>query len=194
MLSDKQKLENKLKYIELLGSIGVDLTEFAKYLDHIDFFEKPATTSQFRAYRGGLCQCAIDTYFELSQLCNAYMPGRYSNEDIIKVSLLKDIYRAELFEETTINRKSKETGQWVEELCFRTKDVKNRPTFGEMNFSSYMIVKHFFPLTDEQVEAIMYSSEFARADDINDVLRSYPLVALTKMANIAVSYLEEGEN
>ena len=52
----------------------------------------------FKTYAGGLCQYSLDLYYELAQLVNAYFPGKYTEEDVIKVALFKDIYKAELFE------------------------------------------------------------------------------------------------
>ena len=98
MLDAEQIYKNKLKYMELLTKLNIDLTALYKYLEEKDFFNKPATTQYYRAYPGGLCQYAIDFCYELAQLANAYFPGKYSEQDIIKVALFKDLYRAELYE------------------------------------------------------------------------------------------------
>jgi hypothetical protein len=53
-----------------------------------------------------------------------------------------------------------------------------------------MIAKRYITFTDEQIEAITQSS--ARSDyagDIHTIMRQYPLVTLTKMAEIAATYL-----
>lgn len=191
MLTAEQKQANKLAYFTLLCKLGVDLTEFSKYLDCIDFYEKPATAQTFRAYPGGLCQYALDIHYELVNLCNAYFPGRYSEETIIKVALLKDLYRAELYEAYNKNVRNDATGQWEAQLAFKTKDPTERPTFGDLGFSSYMIAKHFFNFTDEEIEAICHSNESCRVDDFHDLLRTYPLITLTKMANLVAGYLEQ---
>ena len=55
-----------------------------------------------------------------------------------------------------------------------------------------MIAKKFVDLTDEQVEAITQAdAKESYAGDIHDIMRSYPLVTLTKMANIAAMYIDE---
>jgi hypothetical protein len=89
MLDENQIYQNKLRFMELLAKLSIDLTDLYSYLDSIDYFNKPATTQYYRAYRGGLCQYALDMYYELAQLVNAYFPGRYKEEDVIKVALLE---------------------------------------------------------------------------------------------------------
>lgn len=190
MLTEEIKYQNKMQFLDLVSKLGIDMTQLTKYLDSVDYFEKPATAQYFRSYPGGLCAYALDTYRELAQLCNAYFPGRYSQEDVIKVALFKDIYRAEMYEAYNKNIKDDATGQWSSKLAYKTKEV--RPTFGDLGFSSYMIAKYFINFTDEQIEAICHckSSEFTA--DLKDIQRSYPLVTLTKMADLAVyNFLED---
>jgi hypothetical protein len=56
-----------------------------------------------------------------------------------------------------------------------------------------MIAKRYIEFSDEHVEAIVQSSSKSDyAGDIHDIMRSYPLVALTKMADIAATYVIRG--
>ena len=188
MISAEKIYDNKYKFMELLSKLNVDLTDFSKFLDSIDYFNKPASTQYFRAYAGGLCQYALDLYYELAQLVNAYFPGKYKEEDVIKVALFKDLYRALLYEEC--NKNQMVNGQWTTVKGYKYKD--ERPTFGDLGFSSYMVAKHFFEFTDEQIEAITQADSHENyAGDIHDIMRSYPLVTLTKMADLVAQYLEE---
>lgn len=192
LLTNDEKLENKQKYLGLLKVINTkDLTPFINYLEAIDYFNKPATAVSFNAFEGGLCKYALDLYCELYSMCNAYVPNKYTDEDLLKVALFRDLYRAEMYESFMRNVKNDQTGVWEAVKAFRIKE--DRPTFGEIGFSSYMIAKHFFEFTDEQIEAICHSSIRDTASgelrDINDVRRSYPLVTLLCMADLAVSYL-----
>ena len=188
MLTNDKILENIVTYLKLVSELNVDLTDFTRYLDAVDYFNKPATTNYFRAYPGGLCQHALDLVKELGCLCNAYFPGKYTREDIIKVALFKDLYRAELYE--GYDKNVNENGNWVAVKAYKYRE--NRPTFGDLGFSSYMVAKHFFNFTDEQIEAITQSdAKDGYNGDIHDILRSYPLVTLTRMANLAAMYLEE---
>lgn len=188
MLTDEQKFENKKHYLELLCKLNIDLTPLTKYLDSINYFEKPASAQYQRSYAGGLCEQALCLCHELGILCNAYFPGRYTEEDVIKVALFKDLYRAEMYESYNKNVKDDVTGQWTTVRAYRTKE--ERPTFGDLGFSSYMIAKYFVSFTDEQVEAIVHSTGLNNyAIDIHDVLKSYPLVTLTRMADMVVNYI-----
>jgi hypothetical protein len=189
-LTPEKMQANTAKYLELLGKLEIDLTPLAKYLNEIKFFEAPANNQFTGAYPGGLCELAVNIYFELAWLCNSYFPGRYTEQDIIKVALFKDLYRAIMYEGYMKNTKDDKTGTWISVPAFRTKE--ERPTFGELGFSSYMIAKRFIDFTDEQVEAIVHSkSTDLYTKDIHNVMREYPLVTLTKMADLAATYLEK---
>lgn len=187
-ITPELKQANTMKYLELLSKLNVDITELVKYLEEIKYFDAPASTQYFRVYPGGLCQYALDVYYELAQLCNAYFPGKYTEEDIIKVALFKDLYRAEMYESFTKNIKDETTGIWVSTPAYRVKE--DRPAFGELGFSSYMIAKRFISFSDEQIEAIVHTKGTdLYTKDIHNVLREYPLVTLTKMADLAAIYM-----
>lgn len=188
MLDENQIYQNKLQYVTLLNKLNIDLTDLMQYLDQVDFFNKPATAQYMRAYPGGLCQYALDLYFELAQLVNAYFPGKYTEEDVIKVALFKDLYKAELYESYFKNSRNDQTGQWEQVAAFKYKE--QRPTFGDLGFSSYMIAKRYITFSDEQIEAITQSNTKCEyAGDIHEIMRAYPLVTLTKMADLVVTYL-----
>lgn len=186
MLTEAQIQQNKMKYVELLSTLGIDLTELTKYLDAVEFWTKPASDRSFGAYPGALVKRGLDFYYELGQLCNAYFPGKYSQQDVVKVMLGKELYRAEMYETYKKNVKNDETGKWDEVAAYRTKEV--RPTFGDIGLSSYMILKKFIDLNDEQTLAIIHYKAMDYTADIHDIMRSYPLVTLTRMADMAAQY------
>jgi hypothetical protein len=126
---------------------------------------------------------------ELGVLCNAYFPGRYSEEDVIKVALFKDIYKATMYEAYMKNVKDETSGQWIPIPAYKTKEGTNRPVFGDLGFSSYMQIKNIIPLTDEQIEAIIHSRPTEFTPDIHDVFKAYPLVTMTRMAEMAATYI-----
>lgn len=189
MLSLKQKNSNELRYMELLSKLNIDLTGVSKLLDSIDYFNKPASTQYVGAYDGGLCEYALKFAHELGVLCNAYFPGRYTEEDVIKVALFKDIYKATMYEKATKNVKDDLTGQWNAVEYYKTKDSSGRQVFGDLGFSSYMQIRDLVPLSAEQVEAIVYSRISDFGPDIYEVFKSYPLVTLTRMAEMATLYI-----
>lgn len=189
MLSQEQKNNNEIKFIELLAKLKIDLTELNKLLDQVDYFNKPASTQYFKAYPGGLCEHALQVAHELGVLCNAYYPGRYTEEDVIKVALFKDFYKATMYETYMKNIKDENTGQWISVPAYKTKESTHRPVFGDLGFSSYMQIKNLVPLTDEQIEAIVYSRLTDFAPDMHEVLRNYPLTTLARMAEMAATYI-----
>lgn len=189
MLTIEQKNNNEIKFMELLAKLNIDLTEFNKFLDEVDYFNKPASTQYMGAYPGGLCEHALIVAHELGVLCNAYYPGRYTEEDVIKVALLKDIYKATMYEAYMKNVKDDTTGQWLTVPAYKTREANMRSVFGNAGLSSYMQIKRYIELTDEQIESIIYSSPQSFDPDIHEVMRAYPLVTLTRMAEIAATYL-----
>lgn len=189
MLTVEQKNNNEIKFMEMLSKLNIDLTNISKLLDQIDYFNKPLSVQYNGAYAGGLCEYALRFAHELGVLCNAYCPNIYSEEDVIKVALFKDIYKATMYESYMKNTKDETTGQWSTVPAFRVKDNDDRPVFGELGFSSYMQIRELVPLTTEQTEAIVYSNISNFAPDIHNVFRSYPLVTLTRMAEMAAMYI-----
>ena len=189
MLTLEAKNSNEMRFMELLTRLNIDLTELNKFLDQIDYFNKPASTQYMGAYPGGLCEHALKVAHELGVLCNAYFPGRFTEEDVIKVAFFKDIYKATMYEAYMKNVKNDETGQWESVPAYKTREGQGRPTYGDLGFSSYMQIKNLVPLTDEQIEAIVYSRINDFAPDIHDVFRTYPLVTLTRMAEMAACYI-----
>lgn len=190
MLNQEQKNNNEIRFMELLARLNIDLTEISKFLDSVGYFDAPASTQYAGAYPGGLCEYALRFAHELGILCNAYYPDRYSEEDVIKVALFKDIYKATMYEAYMKNVKNEETGQWESIPAYKTRDSANRPVYGDLGFSSYMQAKRLTDFTDEQTEAIVYSRISDFAPDIHEVCRSYPLVTLTRMAEMAALYIK----
>ena len=189
MLTVEQKNANEVKFMTMLSMLNIDLTEISKLLDQVDYFNKPLSAQYAGAYPGGLCEYALRFAHELGALCTAYFPGRYSEEDVIKVALFKDIYKATMYEAYLKNVKDEESGQWITVPAYKTREGNNRPVYGELGFSSYMQIKDLVPLTTEQVEAIVYARISDFAPDIHDVFRNYPLVALSRMAEMAALYI-----
>ena len=97
-LTQEQVFQNKIKYMELLSKLNIDLTDLAQYLEATGYFTKPLMANGPKDYVGSLCEHALNVYYELCQLVNAYTPGRYNEIYVIKVALFKDLYRAELYQ------------------------------------------------------------------------------------------------
>lgn len=186
MLTEEIKKQNAEKYVELLGLVGLNTDEFINYLTSVAFFDAPYTAQYAGSYDGGLCEYSLKLAHELGILCNAYFPGKYTAEDILKVALFKEIYRATMYEAYNKNVKNEETGSWEVITAYRTKE--ERPVFGDLGFSSYMIMKDFTSFTNEQIEAIIHSTGVSNYSvDIHNILKEYKLVTLTRMADMAVA-------
>lgn len=182
----------KSDFLSILSELNVDLTNFTKYLDsnRVRYFDKPYNNYENNAYAGSLCDHSVKLYYELVKLSNLYfttedMTNVYSKEDLIKASLLANIYRAELYEPYNKNVKNEVTGQWESVVSYKTKD--NRPSFGSIGLSSYMIAKKFFDISDEVAMAIIYACDNS-AIDLFTVKKLFPLVNLIQMAESAVLY------
>lgn len=191
MLTVEQKNNNEIKFMELLSRLNIDLTELNKFLDSIGYFNAPASTQYMGAYPGGLCEHALIVAHELGVLCNAYCPDRYTVEDVIKVALFKDIYKATMYEAYMKNVKDDTTGQWTAVPAYKTREATARAVYGNAGLSSYMQIKKYVDLTDEQIEAIIQASPQSFDPDIHEVMRAYPLVTLTRMAEIAATYIAQ---
>lgn len=189
MITENQILENKQKFIELLTNLNIDLTSLTKYLtsERVDYFNKPYNNYPNYAYKGSLCEHTLKLVNELVKLCDFYCSDRYSFEDILKVALFKDLYRAELYEPYNRNVKNEETNKWETVVSYRIKEV--RPIFGDIEFSSYMIAKKFVDFSnDELVEALIFSGNTSSIENFN-IRKSYKLVTLVTMAELAIDYL-----
>ncbi len=189
MISQEQKNNNEIRFMELLTKLNIDLTPISKFLDQVGYFHAPLSAQYSGAYPGGLCEHALKVAHELGVLCNAYYPGRYSEEDVIKVAFFKDVYKATMYEAYMKNVKNEETGQWETVPAYKTREGSCRPVYGDLGFSSYMQIKSLLELTDEQTEAIVYARPSDFAPDIHEVCRNFPLVTLTRMAEMAATYI-----
>lgn len=186
MLTENQILENKTKWLELCKKLNFDMTELAKFLEAVDYWHAPYSSQNSYSHPGGLCEYSLKLVNELGTLVNAYFPDRYKAEDILRVGLFKDIYRAELYEPYMKNVKN-DKGEWVQEPAFRYRDERN--VYGDLNFGSYMTAKNYVDFTDEQIEAIIIAgtkNDFM--GDYQKIAKQYPLVILTEMAMKSAYY------
>lgn len=172
MLTKEQIQENRIKYLELVAKLGFDMTAFNAYLDAYDFFTAPYTVSQYRAYSGGLCQTALAFYGALSYVNKEFYNNYYTEEDIIKVTLFRDLYRAELFEFNPAKN------------CYQ--NAQERRTFGDIYTSSYIIAQEFTTFTQEQAMAILHGQANSMSKDLGKLRIDFPLVSLMAITELLV--------
>lgn len=188
ILTDDEKYANKCKFTTLLTKLDIDITPIFEFLDSINYFEAPFNAQTCRSVSGGLCSYALDLFNELYQLCNAYYPNKYTEKDIIKVALFKDVYRAVLYEPYSKNVKNDLTNQWETVSAYKTRE--SRPVFGDIGFSSYMLTRKLIDYSDEQIEAICNADASTYVNDIHEIRKQFPLVILTNMATMAAGYID----
>lgn len=193
MLDVSQIGENKTRYLELLSKLDEDTSKFVYYLNspRVDFFNKPFNNKPDVAYAGSLCEHCVKFYDELKKITDFYRPNYYSEKELIKVALFKDLYRAELYEAYNRNQKNDETGKWETVVGYRAKE--ERPVFGDIGFSSYMIARKFFNLDDDEVVEAIVNSTMESELDSYQIRKAYSLVPFVLMAELALTYLQETE-
>lgn len=189
MLTEPQKFANKARFIEILAKLGFDITNIVRDLEAALYFDKPLTLNSGRSYSGGLCEDAILHFDELVRFADTYCPGRYSEAELAIVSLFRNVYRAWLFIPCVKNVKNDLTGTWETVAGFKVDDSPTRITFGDNSFSSMIIASNYVNLSNEIKMAIQYGDPRSNFTDMSEILRRYPLVALTRLADAAVSYL-----
>jgi hypothetical protein len=191
MLTSAQIAANKENYLRLVSEVICQEDDFYKYLEATDYFNKPASTKHLRAYPGGLCEHALTVYHDLVQLAHLFYNDAIDEASLIRVALLKDIYKAQLFEAYFKNAKNDETGQWEKVVDYRYAEA--REVFGDLPFSSYMVAKRFTIFSDEEIEAIcqyqLIAENGLKNPDVYNIMRKYPLVLLLHMADLSAGYL-----
>lgn len=198
---------NKNRFIEVLSTVkrpGID--RLLEYLDGSDFFLAPASTKYHCNFSGGLCQHSLNVYDNIVKLNDLYNLG-YDQESLILVSLLHDISKTNFYEEYFQNKKLYSSGgskvdeggryDWVSVKSYRIKEPELRMVSGEHGFNSYMIIKDFIKLKDEEITAIV--NHHLGMDngycfkDMNEVCDRYPIVTLLHLADMCSVYFTENK-
>lgn len=171
------------------------------FLSNGDYFYAPLTSDFEYSYNGGLAQYSLDILDNLLTLrrTNCYNKINADDETLTILALFHSICKINYYEEYGKNEKvydnvngnkEDENGKfyWQTVKGYRMKSAKDRFTFGDYGFSSYMIISKFLPLSDEEVMAIVHYNcgmdNNHSTRDIYEILRSYPLVALLHSAII----------
>ena len=198
---------NKNRFIEILSSVnrkGVD--EMIEYLKDSDFFIAPASTKYHCNFLGGLCKHSLNVYDNIVALNNLYNLN-INADSLVLVSLLHDVSKVNFYEEYFQNKKlyspqgSKydEGGRydWVSVKSYKIKEPELRMVSGEHGFNSYMIIKNYINLSDEEITAIV--NHHLGMDngycfkDMNEVCDRYPIVTLLHLADMCSVYFTENK-
>ena len=198
---------NKNRFIEVLSTVkrpGID--RLLEYLGGSDFFLAPASTKYHCNFSGGLCQHSLNVYDNIIKLNDLYNLG-INEESLTLVSLLHDVSKINFYEEYFQNKKlyspsgSKydEGGRydWVSVKSYKIKEPELRMVSGEHGFNSYMIIKDYILLTNEEITAIV--NHHLGMDngycfkDMNEVCDRYPIVTLLHLADMCSVYFTENK-
>jgi len=198
---------NKNRFIEILSSVnrkGVD--KMIEYLEDSDFFIAPASTKYHCNFLGGLCKHSLNVYDNIVALNNLYNLN-INADSLVLVSLLHDVSKVNFYEEYFQNKKlyspqgSKydEGGRydWVSVKSYKIKEPELRMVSGEHGFNSYMIIKNYINLSDEEITAIV--NHHLGMDngycfkDMNEVCDRYPIVTLLHLADMCSVYFTENK-
>ena len=198
---------NKNRFIEILSSINrKGVNEMIEYLKDSDFFIAPASTKYHCNFLGGLCKHSLNVYDNIVALNNLYNLN-INADSLALVSLLHDVSKVNFYEEYFQNKKLYSSGgskvdeggryDWVSVKSYRIKEPELRMVSGEHGFNSYMIIKDFIKLKDEEITAIV--NHHLGMDngycfkDMNEVCDRYPIVTLLHLADMCSVYFTENK-
>jgi len=199
---------NKEKFIYLLSKVNrPGVKGMTEYLLAQDFFEAPASTKYHCNFKGGLCAHSLNVYENITKL-NKIFNLNYTEETLILVSLLHDVSKTNFYEEYFQNKKLYFPGgskwddggkyDWVTVKSYKVKEPELRFVSGEHGFNSYMIIKDYIRLSDEEISAIV--NHHLGMDngycfkDMNEVCDRYPLVTLLHLADMCSVYFTENKH
>ena len=152
--------------------LGEEANEFIAWLDTTDANVAPSSIKHTMSKDGGWAGHSVNVLKKLIKIVKMeYGEENWdaciSKESIVKVALLHDLYKLNRYEKYLRNVKDS-NGQWVQ-----VEDYKVREKFEHHinnNFTSVVIANRFFKLTDDEIEAIYYSTpndDLKGSDDFN---------------------------
>ena len=122
---EKENMTNKERFIELLRSTGRNgVEELIEDLEHMGFFEAPASASHHLNTEGGLVEHSLNTcraalaVWEGMKKVEPSLETEVKRESIIIASLLHDVCKADMYMRTTRRRKTK-IGDWEDSEGYR---------------------------------------------------------------------------
>lgn len=191
----------KNEIIELIMSLNQDIKLKHNLVDYLvnntDYFVSPFSTRYLFSYDGGLVSYCLKVYNNLSKLVNSsILSTTYSNDVIITVSLFHALYKVGRYKKIIRNVKNyndngvkfDEMGHfdWTTKVEYVYNDERKDNLYGDLGFTSYMIISKYLPLSEDEILAIKYCNLWEDNRELNgdmyDVIKSCPLVALLNSA------------
>lgn len=206
-LSKEEIDANKEKFIDLIYQIrreGFDVTAFVDYLLKSDFFFAPASTKYHNAYYGGLCEHSLNVFYNLREINYAYNLNLDYTSMLI-VGLLHDMAKVGFYDVYLQNNKVyKPNGKqrdhlgnydWESTEAFNIIDSLDRATYGKHGFNSYMFIKDFINLKNEEIVALVHHhagmGEYNPGSEMTTLLNQYPLLTALHLADMISTYIIE---
>ena len=167
------------------------LEELLGWLISSDFFTAPASTKYHGAYKGGLCQHALDVYRfaqKLAQLCESPLSG----ESLAVAALFHDLCKVNFYVTEYRNQKNAD-GTWEKVPTF---GINEQFVYGGHGSKSVYIVQYFMKLKPEEAVAINCHMGFSEGGNnvqltVGKAYEKYPLAWITHAADEAAAYLLE---
>ena len=111
------------------------IEDLLNWLSKADFFTAPASTKYHGAYRGGLCQHAIDVYQYAKKLA-FLLPEPPSEESLAVTALFHDLCKVNFYKVEKRNQKI--NGEWQEVPVFIVEEK-----YGVLKFSTKSMPNSF---------------------------------------------------
>lgn len=216
-LSEEKIIENENRFITLLTSTEREgVNDLIEYLKSTDFFYAPASTKYHGNFRGGLCQHSLYVYDIMHKLVDNYIElkgDEYINDlgdnydeaikSTILVSLLHDLSKTNMYEETVQNKKiySKDGSKhdelgnfdWKPVKGYKMRDEEEQFVIGNHEETSEFIARQFIPLRISESAAIMHHHggvgwDSIPVDAMSKIYTKYTLAILLHEADLLAAY------
>lgn len=213
-LTENNIIDNENRFIALLTMTNREgINDLIDYLKSTDFFYAPASTKYHGNFKGGLCLHSLyvydimkkmfDNYLELKEFNDIGETYEEAHNSIIISSLLHDISKANLYEETYQNKKIycddgtkyDEGGryEWKSVKGYKTRDEEEQFVIGNHEETSEFIARQFIPLRISESAAIMHHHGGVGWDSIpieamSKIYIKYTLALLLHEADLLAAY------
>lgn len=196
--------KDKIRFNEILLATKRDGVEYViEELEHIGFYDAPASGSHHLCKAGGLVMHSLNVYDEAMALAGHYITMRPElknllHDDSIAISgLLHDVCKADIYKKTVRSRKSID-GSWEKFDCFEAGHSSFPCGHGEK--SVIQLLRWGLELTEDEMLAIRWHMgpwelAYQSLDQTASIERSvsmYPLVGIIQSADFLASNILEG--
>ena len=151
--------------------LGEEADEFIAWLDTTDANVAPSSIKHTMSTIGGWAGHSVNVLQRLIKIVKMEygedFDASISKKSIVKVALLHDLYKINRYEQYLRNVKDA-NGQWIQVADYKVKEKFEHHI--NNNFTSVVIANRFFKLTDDEIEAIYYSTpndDLKGSDDFN---------------------------